>query len=511
MSVIRLTSLIFLISALLPFKAFAAVGDIYIARAPATSLVSNNSLSTAVQLTYDSEVATSSIIERQTGNKAFRIKESGRYLIISSTGWDYEDVVSNIFVPRRHVVRTNVKLGGSNLSSIMGMSSGYGRTEADAEETHVITISYIDHTINNSSDDDITVEVQNFGNTASAEADQLSNASGLMIVRMPDDAAWTQVTRTTDTEVAGGGLTNSRAADSLFTTVLFENRPVQTDSSVIEYSCFGLCIKLKESGHYLVLLQVQSIEDNDVRNALVTKLMLNDSNINGGTMISSYHRAFQFDDAEQAWVSLGVIIEASANDQLSVDVVNDAQTTTEDPEIEELSLTVIRLPDSADYVRIYNAASQAGELDEAFPMSNEDEDDGNLHSISTNTDRINGTSAEDDWLFLAGWNTSVTSGDTTVTTEHLRWSRTEVIIQYGSGLSYTRGRADFSGESVHHSGRAAAVIVHNLGSSEWIGLNLRQESGTGDQGRDTIANRYGITALNLTSMAKPKRRSAIIN
>ena len=223
MSVIRLTSLIFLISALLPFKAFAAVGDIYIARAPETSLVSNNSLSTAVQLTYDEQVATSSIINRQTGNKAFRIMESGRYLIISSTGWDYEDVVSNIFVPRRHVVRTNVKLGGSNLSSIMGMSSGYGRTEVDAEETHVITISYIDHTINNSSDDDITVEVQNFGNTASAEADQLSNASGLMIVRMPDDAAWTQVTRTTDIEVAGGGLTNSRAADSLFTTVTFEN------------------------------------------------------------------------------------------------------------------------------------------------------------------------------------------------------------------------------------------------------------------------------------------------
>ena len=73
------------------------------------------------------------------------------------------------------------------------MSSSYGRDAGAADEGGDIVTAYIDHTVVGGSGDDITVHVQNFGDTSISLADQLSNQSGIQIVRLPDDCAYLKV------------------------------------------------------------------------------------------------------------------------------------------------------------------------------------------------------------------------------------------------------------------------------------------------------------------------------
>ena len=75
-------------------NAAAVVGEVYIARAADTNLVTNID-GTEQTLTYDTEVKTSNNIVRQSGNQAFRIQNSGRYLIITSTSFNYIDIANN--------------------------------------------------------------------------------------------------------------------------------------------------------------------------------------------------------------------------------------------------------------------------------------------------------------------------------------------------------------------------------------------------------------------------------
>ena len=205
-----------------------AVEDFYIARAPGTNLITNNSLATEQTLTYDTEVQTSADITRQTGNQAFRIQNSGRYLIIANTRWNYADIGNN----NRHVVRTLIKVGGAELGSIYGEASGYGRDSGSADEDGVVVYAYVDHTVSGGSADDITIHVQNFGDTSVALADQLANESGIQIIRLPDDDAYLQVSRTTNINITG--TLGYGTGDPTWNEFGWETQDAETDSSVIE-------------------------------------------------------------------------------------------------------------------------------------------------------------------------------------------------------------------------------------------------------------------------------------
>jgi len=470
-----------------------AVGSIYTARAPATSLISNNSLATEQQLTYDTEVDTSADVTRQSGNQAYRIQNTGRYLILTTTSWNGIDLGNN----NRAVVRTQVKVGGTNLTGISGNASGYLRDSGSADECHVITASYVDHTVVGSSADDVTVWVQNFGDTSVALADQIADSCGIQIIRLDDGADWIQVRR-----AAAQSLTSAQGtgvgipADAAFTTISFDTQDVETDSAVAEWVS-GTDVTLKSAGHYLVILNTFGQTSGTTRNGAIHKLMLNDANINGGTWGLNMSRGS--DGSIESWAALPVILDVAANDVLTVDTVAVGETSTS-YSMEEVQLTAIKLPDTADYIRTRHSTARDGQTTGVFPQDAEDEDDLGIHSTVTNTDRINGTADDHDMLLFGAWFTTQTSTtNSTRVTHHFRWSRTGTIVQYGSGLSFHRG--DQSTTGLKFGGRAAGIAAKALGSTEYMSLDMRLESGTGDQTRDFPANRVGITGVALDTLA----------
>lgn len=468
-------------------KTHAAVGDFYIARAPSTGLISNNSLATEQTLTYNTEVHTSPDIVRQPGNQAFRIQNSGRYLIIVNTRWNYADIGNN----NRHVVRTLIKVGGTGLPNVYGKVSGYGRDAGSADEDGSVVVAYIRHTVSGDSSDDITIHVQNYGDTSVALADQFANESGIQIIRLPDNAAFLRVRRTTDISLSG--TMDYSTGDPIWNEFGWEYQNNESDSSVIEWVS-GNDITLKKAGHYLVIYAVRADTTGTQRNGATYRLRLNDSEIPASRVVS-YMRGS--DGARESWVQWAGIINASSNSILNIDW-GSASEANNTASIKSAAMTVVKMPDTASYIRVHHNANRAGETTGAYPMAAEDEDDANVHSISSNTSRINGNSDNHSWLLFGSWWVRNTTADGTRTTEHFRWSRTGTIQPYGSGLSYTRG--DQSTRGVPAGGRNVAIIADALGSSEYVEMNLRLESGIGNQHRDFIVDRVGITGVALDTL-----------
>ena len=484
-------NLILIVVAILLLAPFAtsdaAVGSVYQARAPGTNLISNNSLATEQTLTYDTEVTTSADITRQSGNQAFRIQNSGRYLIIANTRWNYADIGNN----NRHVVRTLIKVGGSELGSVYGEASGYGRDSGNATEDGVVTMAYVDHTVAGGSADDITIHVQNFGDTSVALADQFADQSGIQIIRLPDDSDYLQVHRTTDIDYTG--TLDYSTGDPTWNEFGWETQDIETDTAVIEWGS-GNDITLKEQGHYLV---IYSIEGNSpsTRGAAMFRLKLDDVEVPASRVVK-YMR--QTDGSTEGWVQWGGIIETdSTNEVLNIDW-GSATESANTADMLEAAMTVVRMPDTASYVRARHDANRAGETTGVFPLDAEDEDDEGVHSIASNTGRINGTSDNYDWLLFGSWYLRNTSADSTRTSEHFRWYRNGSEVNFGSGLSYTRG--DQSTTGVPAGGRTAAIVATDLGASDYMELNMRLESGTGSQSRDFIANRVGVTGVALDTL-----------
>lgn len=474
----------------LPFFAHdthAATGSSYIARADTTGLISNNNLATEQTLTYNTEVKTSPDITRQGGNQAFRIQNSGIYLIIANTRWDYTDISNNT----RHVVRTQIKVGGTVLPSIYGMASGYGRNRGNANEDGSVVAALVDHTVVGGAGDDITFHVQNFGDTAEALADQIANQSGIQIIRLPGGTDYLRAHRTSNIEITG--TLDFSTNDPTWNEFGWEVQDDETNSAVIEWVS-GNDITLKEAGHYLVIYAAHSTTTTAThRRAVTYRLKLDDVEVPASRVLS-YAR--QNDGATRAWAQWAGIIEASANGVLNIDWGSANETAG--GTLEEAAITVARLPDTADYLRIRYDSNRAGETTGAFPFNQEDEDDANVHDNVTNNTRISGNSDNHDWLLFASWFLRTAAVDSDRVAEHFRWFRTGTEIQYGSGLSYHRG--DQSVNAVPASGRNAIVVADSLGTGEYIELNYRQEATTGNQNRDFIANRVGITGVALDTL-----------
>ena len=210
----------------------------------------------------------------------------------------------------------------------------------------------------------------------------------------------------------------------------------------------------------------------------------------------SYQR--DTDGSEEGWVQWAGFIETSgANEVLNIDwgsacEINCVQW------IDEAAITVVRMPDTASYVRVRHDANRAGETTGVYPLDAEDEDDENVHSTVSNTGRITGTADSYDWLLFSSWYLRNVLVDSTRTSEEFNWLRTGTEQTWGSGLSYTRG--DQGSDGVPAGGRTGAFVASNLGSLEYMEISLRLESGTGNQNRDFIADRVGITGVALDTL-----------
>jgi hypothetical protein len=466
-------------------KAASAVGDIYIARAPGTSLISNID-GTENTLTYDTEVSPSDSITRQSGNQAFRILSSGRYLIIANTSFNSIDIGNN----NRHVMRTSIKIGGIVIPSIYGMASGYGRDSGGSDEDGVVVSVYIDHTYDagTPANNDITVHVQNFGDISVSLADQFADRSGVQIIRLPDDSDYLKVKNTTG--LSYSGLLIEGTPDPTWNEFGWTTQDIETDNAVIEWVS-GNDITLKTAGKYMVLYSIHSTASGS-RTGAVFRLNLSDAEIQASR---TYTYVRNSDNNLDGWAQWGGVIDASANDILNIDwgSVTELDNTGS---LGEAAITVIKLPDIAEYVKVYYDTNRAGETEGAFPFNQESFDTDDVHDNSTNNSRISGNADDHDWLLFGSWFSRTTSSDGTRVGEHFRWYRNGTEIQYGSGFSYHRGEQN---PDTNAAARHAAVAVIDLGSSDYIEFNLRQEI-TGDQNRDFMANTVGVSGIALDTM-----------
>ena len=467
-----------------PEVANAAIGSSYIARASG-NLITNNSLATEQTLTYDTEVKTSVDVVRQAGNQAFRIQNSGRYLIIANTRWDYSDIGNN----NRHVVRTQIKVGGTPLDSVYGMASGYGRDAGNADEDGAVVAAYIDHTVSGGSADDITVHVQNFGDTGVALADQLADQSGIQIVRLPDDSAYLKVSR--DTDINFNGTLGYNTNDPTWNEFGWEKEDAENDPTVVEWVS-GNDVTLKSAGHYMVIYSIRADSTGNSRRAATYRLKLDDVEVPNSRVLSFMRGQ---DGTNESWAQWAGIIEASTNDVLNIDWGSASESAG--GFMNDATMTVVKLPDTASYIRLRYDSNRDGETTGAYSFNQADEDDEGVYDI-TKPSQIAGSSNDHDWLLFGSWFARTATADTTRVSEHFRWFRNGSEVNYGSGLSYHRG--DQGANGVPAGGRNAIVVAHDLGVADYMELNLRHESGNGNQNRDFIGDTVGITGVVLETL-----------
>lgn len=464
------------------------VGSVYTARAPGTNLVTNLG-STAVTLTWDTEVDTSPDITRQSGNTAFRIQNTGRYLVISSVGMDYSDIGNN----NRHVVRARILLGGSGQAGY-DTAGSFGRG-VGADDGHACAVIIIDHTVVGGAGDDITADILNVGDVATSTADQFANQSGIQIIRLPDpaDAAILNVRRTTaQTITAGGGITTA-VDPSGWDSISWDTQDAETDSGVIEWVS-GTDITLKESGWYLVNFGWLGTSGTG-RKGQIGRLTLDGTEIRA-SRAHGYLR--NLDGADEQYPRVVVLFEAVANDVLLAQVANSGESTG-NSDVGLGNIQVLRMPNTAKYLRIYEDAARSSETSGAIDFTAEETDDLGVHDNVTNPSRISGDSDDHDWLLLGQWQEHTESAtENSRVIAHLEWSKTGTTIQYGSSSSYNRGNTT---DGVFLSGGNAALAIKALGSSDYVDLRVTQRANTGDQQRQFVSERFGISGVALDTLA----------
>jgi len=310
-------------------SALADPGDIAIFR----ETTATDALTKAVTYThdFDTTVRTVGATYGLSGTNV-TLKEGGHYAVLYSSRFDDPGDDGNDRSEIQSFLRNNT--AGTNLP--VGWSQGYTRRQQDDFEA----ITAGGGIINVAANDVLqlrSLRTDNENDTIQREP----NTANIQLIKLDDNWDYLRLSRTSNTGNIGGSWTDVNY-----------NSPDEVDAGSFDYLGGG-DVQLKEEGHYLVLANSYIRKpNNNTRTAYQQRLTLDDALVDG-TLTTVYLRGNPDNDScNDGAAAIGTIIETTSADQI-LRVQVRKETGTNSPILaNRAALTVVKLPDDADYIRL---------------------------------------------------------------------------------------------------------------------------------------------------------------
>ncbi|RLJ07139.1 MAG: hypothetical protein DRP16_04040, partial [Candidatus Aenigmatarchaeota archaeon] len=450
------------------YLAWAADGDKAIYR-EATGL--EDITTTVTDLSWDTTVTQDSEFSLDGSKISVDLSSGGHYLVL------YNVALESSGGTYRSEIQTWLNLSGTNLS--YGRASGYIRRSGGTDETWPFGVAVIYA----SAGADLKVQAQRTDDN-SATVRRRANESGLMLIKLPDSWDYARIKET------GGGQTFTSSSWTAFSWDT--NEELDTDS--FSHSGDTANITLKTAGHYLVTVNIHMQTSSTNRTNAEMRLTLDGSEI-PGTRTTAYLRGLNSTNDHNV-VYAGIIETSSANQVLNVECRREAGATITTIG-GNCGITIVKLPDYADYIRLTKTVNQAVDgTDDPITWNSEQEKDTNSfsHSTSTNSERITVQQAGD-YLFLSSFYAYSSSSANVRLYPHWQWRKNGSKFSYGSSGKYNRGR-----NGALSSGNALGIIAHNLSSGDYIDVVNTDESTGTNADCQFQANRVGLQGVNIDSL-----------
>lgn len=318
---------------------------------------------------------------------------------------------------------------------------------------------------------------------------RLANESGISILRVADTWDFGRY------QEAGGGQT---ITSGTYASVNLDTNDEQ-DSTFIRA---GDNIDLGSTGHYLVTYNVHMVNTSGAQRGNDFRITVGGTEVPGSRTSSYYISTDSKNDHVASWT--GIIENATAGNDLVLEGrCNSEQCSNMATLGGAVGITIAKLPDSADYIRLYEAGGgQAvdGTTDPILWDTESEEDAGSFsHDTMSNTSRINIDQAGD-YLFLGSMYMDRSPlTNTSRMSPHWEWRENgSTIHQYGSFAKFNRGDNGTAG--VGPSGASAALILNGLTDTDYIELVNTDESSSTDSNATFIASRYAVQAVNIATL-----------
>ncbi len=458
-----------------PPLAEAGDGDIGIFR----EATGGDTISTTVtDIDWDTTVQSDSAFALQANNIDIDLADAGHYLVMYSVVTDDSSGGSS-----RTETQSWLRLNDTtNLA--YGRGQSYIRRSGNADEGYNEGAAIIDVAAN----DNIRLQMQRTDNS-SETVERRANASGIQFLKLHD--SWDYLrTRPTSNQSFG--------SDENFTDVA-----LGTDDEIDSgsFSRTGGAITLKQGGHYLVTYNVGIVHNNNRVNDEVRLVIDNGTPIEiPGTRVTTYMRGIEGTfDGMATWAG---IIFVTADDVLKLQVrrESDSQPGTHEIKAAESGITIAKLPEGADFVRL-GEASGGQDLSTSRTAitwdSTKEEDSDSFEHDNTNTSRIN-IEANDDYLFFHSlYADRASQSDGTRETQLFEWrTNGSTLLQYGTSGQYNRG--DQGGTDAFTSGSSGGIIMPGLSDADYVELTQINEAGNGTSTYQ--ADHMGLQGVNISSL-----------
>lgn len=461
----------------------AADGDFSIYR---DSLGTFDSYSlTPIGVPFNIQVNQDSIYTQNANDIDVNLGEAGRYLF----GYNLES--RNDTYANRVSFMTLATLAGTE--QILGHGQGYRRNAVND-----IYHAYGFGLINANLDDDLRIEVNTPDIVANEGNDPgthylVADRSSFWILKLNDSWAYLRL------QGADNQATTVAKQDINFTT-LIEN----TDTNVFGHSTGNNPnqITLKETGHYLIVYGV-GIDGSTSRTSVTTNISLNSTPVE-----QSYDYTYIRDnqDTTEGNTSNMTIIEATANDILTLEwgatgAVNSYGTDTRS---DRTGISIVRLPDSAEYLRVHESGGAQninGTASTRIDIDTQDEADNASFSFNTATG-VATIQKDGDYLFTSGArstrNLSVSQGNTRLS-RACYWYVNGTRQNIGGAGTYIRGN---QGTPDTYDGGWSMATIFSLSNNDTVDIRYEDQGDDGniDSNDELQADSYGITAVNIDSL-----------
>lgn len=392
--------------------------------------------STAQSLSWDDEVSQNSEIPLLTGDTDFDLTAGWHYLVM------YSIPIRSTSGSNRSEAQSWLRLNNSqNLG--YGYSSSYiRRIDNDFEWYHEWSAI-----VNASPGDTLEVQIQRT-NTNGWGLERTPGTSGINILKLDDDWDYARLRPT-----SAQAITTSWQDLDLTTSD-------ELDSGT--FSLSGSSLTLGDAGKYLVTYNVGWVTTGTDRTNNEARLMLD------GAEIDSTRSTFYIRAQEGSFTGIAsyvwIIETSSINQVLTLEIQRESTLagTTNDTVPTKTGLTVVKIPDSADYVRISeNPAAGAQDITTAvntpltFDTTLEQGSDLEHDTINTSEIDINTTW---DYMFLHSvYNSRSDTSNGPRENPYLEWQVSGSTVGYGTSGSYNRSSND--GDGISNSSHSSAWVI----------------------------------------------------
>ena len=266
--------------------------------------------------------------------------EGGHYLVMYNSRFDDQNGGNS--GSQRVEIQSQLNLAGGDLP--VGWSQGYIRGDSGQFETVTAGGGIIDA---NASD---VLTLRSFRTDSTTAANRTierePGAAGIQLIKLDDGWDYLRLSR---------GTNQTGPTNETFIDVTYDSQD-ELDAGSFGHVGGSGDITLKTAGHYLVLANTYFRNTGTSRTNLVQRLTL-DGALVDGSFTNVYERGSQ--STQDGAASIGMIIETTAADQiLNVEAAKDDGTNTTNILAGRTAVTIVKLPDEGDYIRLTDGSSQ---------------------------------------------------------------------------------------------------------------------------------------------------------